>query len=226
MSSRVIPKEHLTAYQRWELASVEELPSPAQEAVDADSEPTESGGLTVSLPTAEDLERIHQEAWQEGYDLGLKEGREAGFQEGLKSGTAQVKRLEKMLAAMDMERLRQDEGIAQEVLELALAVARQILRSAVNVKPGIVLEAIREAFASLPSLSGHLRVVVNPADAADVRNWLNSEHGHIPCKVQEDAGMERGSFRFETDYSILHGELATRWREVLNCLGSDQEWLD
>jgi flagellar assembly protein FliH len=226
MSSRVIPKEHLTAYQRWELAAVEEQPPLPDDSVDAGLEPTESGGFTVSLPTAEDLERIHQEAWREGYELGIKEGREAGFQEGLQSGKAQIKRLENMLAAMDVERLRQDEAIAQEVLQLALAVARQILRSAVTVKEGIVLDAIREAFASLPSLSGHLRVVVNPADAGDVRQWLASEHGHIPCKVQEDPGMEQGSFRFETDYSILHGELVVRWREVLSCLGADLEWLD
>lgn len=221
MTSRVIPKEQLTAYQRWELADVDE-----SAAVDSANPEDPEGPLAINLPTAEALERLHQDAWREGHELGHKEGFEAGYQDGLQAGQEHVQRLESFLAAMDVERLRQDDAIAHEVLELALAVARQVLRGTVAVKNGIVLEAIREAFASLPSLSGHLRVVINPTDAEDVRRWLAAEHGHIPCKVQEDSGMERGSFRFETDYSILHGELATRWREVVNCLGTDQEWLD
>ena len=223
MSSRVIPKEQLTAYQRWELAAVEDL-ARQLETGQGTAEGKGPGG--VALPTAEEIERIHQEAWREGQELGFKEGREAGYQAGLEAGQAHVRRLAAFLEALDVERLRQEEAIAQEVLQVALAVARQILRTTVAVKEGVVLAAIREAFASLPSLSGHLRVIVNPADAEDVRNWLGAEHGHVTCKVLEDPGMARGGFRFENDSSILHGELSARWREVLNCLGADQDWLE
>jgi flagellar assembly protein FliH len=225
MSSRVIPKEQLTAYQRWELAAVEDVAV----AGEADRPASEGGGkdtLQLSLPTAEQLERIHQEAWREGHELGMKEGREAGFQEGLRAGQEHLQRLDKLLEALEVQRLLQEEAIAKEVLNLALAVARQIVRSTVSVKQGIILAAIREAFANLPTFSSHLRVAVHPADAEEVRSWLASEHGHISCKVQEDSALERGSFRFENDHSILHGELPARWREVVSCLGSDLEWLE
>jgi hypothetical protein len=38
--------------------------------------------------------------------------------------------------------------------------------------------------------------------------------------------MERGGFRFENDSSILQGEMSMRWREVVSCLGADQDWLE
>jgi flagellar assembly protein FliH len=223
MSSRVIPKEQLTAYQRWELAAVEDL---ARLQAETAGQGGGKGPNGLALPTAEEIERIHQEAWEEGRELGLKEGREAGYQEGLKAGQEHVRRLASFLEALDVARMRQEEAIAREVLNLALAVSRQILHASVAVKEGLVLAAIREAFASLPSLSGHLRVIVNPADADDVRNWLGAEHGHVPCKVHEDPAMERGGFRFENDSSILQGEMSMRWREVVSCLGADQDWLE
>lgn len=225
MSSRVIPKEQLTAYQRWELAAVEDA-----SLADGGERPGRGSAgkddLVVSLPTAEQLEGMHQEAWREGHELGFKEGREAGFQAGLGDGQEHLQRLARLIEAMDVQRLLQEEAVAKEVLNLALAVARQILRSSVSAKQGIVLAAIREAFANLPTFSSHLRVAVNPADAEEVRGWLSAEHGHISCKVQEDSAMERGSFRFENDHSILHGELSARWRDVVSCLGVDQEWLE
>jgi flagellar assembly protein FliH len=218
MASRVIPKEQLTAYQRWELATVENT-SPLQ--------PGRRGAeVAVNLPTAEDLQRIQQDAWQEGNELGLKEGREKGYQEGIKAAQDYIQRLAHLVEALDGGRMLQEEAIAREILNLALMVARQILRTTVEVKEGVVVAAIKDAFASLPSLTGHLRVVVNPADAGDIRRWLSADHSHIVCKVQEDPGMARGSFRFENDHSILHGELAERWRAVVESLGSDLEWLE
>jgi flagellar assembly protein FliH len=223
MPPRVIPKEQLTAYQRWELAAVEDIAAgEGTGGVDAAGK----ADLAVSLPTAEQLEGMQQQAWREGHELGFKEGREAGYQDGLRAGKEHLQRLDQLIEALDVQRLLQEEAVAKEVLNLALAVARQILRSSVSVKQGIVLAAIREAFANLPTFSSHLRVAVNPADAEEVRAWLGAEHGHISCKVQEDAAMERGSFRFENDHSILHGELSARWRDVVSCLGVDQEWLE
>lgn len=225
MPSRVIPKEQLTAYQRWELAAVDD--ADAASGVEGPGRGVASKDKrSVNLPTAEQVEGIHQEAWREGHELGIKEGREAGYQEGLREGQEHLQRLNQFLEALDVQRLLQEEVVAKEVLNLALAVARQMLRTSLSVKQGLVLEAIREAFTSLPSLSSHLRVAVNPADAEEVRSWLSEEHGHISCKVLEDPGLERGSFRFENDHSILHGELSARWNEVVSCLGVDQEWLE
>jgi flagellar assembly protein FliH len=220
MPSHVIPKEQLTAYQRWELAAVEDLP-PTQEQEGGD-------GIRpgLSFPTAEELERIQQSAWREGRELGMKEGREAGFAEGRRAGEAHVQRLSRLADAMEVERLLQDKVVAEEILNLALGIAQQVLRTRLAAKRGVVIEAMRQAFSSLPSLASHLRVVVNPADAEDVRAWLSNEHGHVACKVVEDAELGRGSFRFENDHSILHGELSARWREVVSCLGADQEWLE
>ena len=234
--SKVIPKEQLTAYQRWELAAFDESHARTREDVAfAAEQGTETGAesthgeLSLAFPTAEDLERIHQEAWQEGYDLGRQEGldagRQAGFEAGKQEGEAYARQLRALAEALETERIKQDEAVAQEVLALALAVAQQVVSAAVHVNPELILASIREALLSLPSLSGHHRVVVHPESASVVKEWLAQEHSHLSWKVVEDTAMTPGGFRFESGHSELDATLPTRWREIAACLGADISWL-
>ena len=224
--SRVIPKEQLSAYQRWELGSFD----PASAAPLPEPHPLPPPGpepvLSVAMPTAEDLERIQQQAWQEGYDLGFAEGRKAGYEDGYKTGEVAAERLRQLAEALQVESLRQDEAIAREVLDLALNIAQQMLRATIQAKPQSILVVIREALQSLPTLSGHHKVVVHPIDAAIVREWLVKEHGHHSWKVVEDEQMSPGGFRFESSHSELDATLETRWREITGCLGTETTWMD
>lgn len=227
--SRVIPKEELTAYQRWELGSLDSggLGSERSASAAEPQPPTEPEAvLSVALPTAEDLERIQQEAWQEGHDLGFAEGRKAGYDDGYKTGEVHAQRLRQLAAALQVETLRQDEAIAREVMELALKVAQQMLHATIKLHPESILVVIREALLSLPTLSGHHRVVVNPADTDMVREWLTKEHGHLSWKVVENDQIAQGGFRFESAHSELDATMETRWREITACLGTDTAWMD
>lgn len=222
--SRVIPKETLTAYQRWELGAVDT--SPARAGTEAAASGEEDPGLKVTLPTTEELERLHQTAWEEGYALGLEQGRKAGFEQGAQEGREHLRRMSELLDAMETERLRNDEQLCREVLDLALVVARKMIRTALFVKEDIVLEIIREAIANLPALAGHLVLSVHADDAPRVREWLAAEHPQSNVRVVTDINMERGGFRFESPNSEMDGAMTTRWREIVACLGTDSRWLE
>lgn len=220
MSSRVIPKEQLTAYQRWELLGLEEGGSAAQ------VRPQSVEEVAVSLPTAEELEQMHQQAAQEGFKTGHEEGYKAGYEMGRKAGEADAKRFAELVTALDGEILRQDEKLSSELLNLSLAIAKQMLRTALKVKDGLVLEVLREAVNALPELNGRLRVIVHPDDLEAVGAYLDEEHAHFSARVMADGKIERGGFRIETSHSEVDGELPTRWQEIIDCLGSDSTWLD
>lgn len=219
MASPVIPKEQLTAYQRWELLGFDDQPGPV-----AGSGPEDP--LAVSLPTAEELEHIHQQAAQEGFKIGRDEGYRAGYEAGRKAAEAVAGQLTDLAEALDLEQLSRDEAVAQELLELALTVAKQMVRSALQVKQGMVLEVIREAMNALPSLTGHLRILVHPDDVEPLREFMESEHAHFTFKVVPDGRIERGGFRLESNHSEVDGQLPIRWREIVDCLGSDTAWLE
>lgn len=216
--SKVIPKEQLTAYQRWELGAIEDR-RPQPQAGHADD-------TRIVLPTAEELEHIHQQAWQEGYALGLEEGRKAGHDSGRGEIDARLRTLDQLAQALETAHLRQSEELAREVLELALTTARHMLRNALRIKPELILNALREALTSLPSLNGHHKIFTHPDHVELVTGWLAREHGHLSWKVLADPAMEAGGFRLESTHSELDASLERRWREIANCLGASNDWLE
>ena len=218
MTSRIIPKEELTAYQRWELGGVEGhgAVSKADPAASSQEEPDEP--QAVRLPTAAEVEQIHQEAWQEAYKLGLEEGR--------REGEEYSRRLKMLFEAMEVAKLAQDKALAREVLDLGVAVARQIVSGALQVKPELMLATVREALAQLPHLSGHPKLVAHPSDAALLREWLAQEHGHVNWRVAEDPQMVPGGFRVESAQGELDASMPVRWQEVLLALGAAPAWLE
>ncbi len=91
--SKIISGDNLTAYQRWELPSVEQPPEPepaAAAAIPARAEPRERGprGLKAASapPTLDEIEQIQREAHEEGFAAGYQEGRREGREQGYKKG--------------------------------------------------------------------------------------------------------------------------------------------
>lgn len=92
--SKVLSGDHLTAYQRWELPSVEQPPEPESvpepAAVLVKAETRERGPRSPKSasapPTLDDIEAIQSEAHEEGFAAGYQEGRREGREQGYKKG--------------------------------------------------------------------------------------------------------------------------------------------
>jgi flagellar assembly protein FliH len=227
--TKVIPKEQLTAYQRWELAAFDEvvpLPSPPQpEPPVVEEAPPEPAEPELILPTAEEIENLQQRAWQEAYQLGMEEGQKAGLAANQEAAKPYFTALNHLVETLTGEQLHKDEEVAREVLALSVVMAQQILRNALKIKPELILDAIREALKTLPALNGQYTVVTHPDTANTVRDWLEQEQKQTTWRVQEDAQMEPGDFRFDSTFTELDGTLRTRWQELIANLDADPSWL-
>lgn len=206
MSNRVIPKEQLSAYQRWELDTLEDPAHAGQ------------GRESVALPTAEDVERIQAQASQEGFAAGYREGKEQARAEAL--------RFNQMLTGLGAELEHFEQAMGQEMLALVLEICRQMVRQALQVKPELVLGVVREAINSLPHANHHPHIALHPDDAALVRTHLAEELAHSHWRIVEDAHMQRGGCRLETASSEIDATLESRWQRVLAALGQEGRWLD
>ena len=94
--SKVISGDQLTAYQRWELPSVELPPEP--EPISSAPPVGETGGnarpprpqkpqtVGATVPTLEEIEAIQRDAHEEGFAAGYQEGRREGRDQGYKKG--------------------------------------------------------------------------------------------------------------------------------------------
>lgn len=206
MSDAVIPKEQLTAWQRWELPALD----------GGNTQGTHS--RMSNLPTASQLEQIHQQAREEGY--------QAGYAEGRQQATAQSQQLGRLLDALNQELQQVDQQIAHDLLDLALEIAKQMVHQTLKANPEVLLNVVRDAIGSLPHFNQSAHLVLHPADAQLVRDGMGEQLNHSGWKIFEDSKMERGGCRVETAHSQIDATLATRWQHVVASIGQDNSWME
>jgi flagellar assembly protein FliH len=211
---------NLTAWERWELADFDEgdgkggaEAAPATAAGEADP---------FKLPTASEVEQINQQARDEGYQAGQAEGYQAGIQAGQAAGLKEAQNLAKVAAKLERGLQDLDQQVAEELLALAIELAREVIRQEISARPETLLAVVREALTQLPHQ--HAAIYLHPEDASLLRSYLGDQLAHAGHRIHEDFKLARGDCLLETGGSQVDATVAMRWRRVLEGLGISAAW--
>ena len=236
--TRVIPKEKLAGFQRWQIGSFDQpgvsAPSTATPATNPETslpaaQPADSsaGTLEIPFPTADELARINEEARIEGYQAGHAEGFAAGEAKASAQSADQLAVLSALVGNLQVSLAHLDQEIAEQLLDLGLEVAAQIVRSSLSVNREMLLPTIREAIAELPFHHGTVTLHLNPDDAASLKDILKEQLAHIGAHIVADASLASGGCQIKAGSCEIDASIETRWRKTLEAIGAKpREWLN
>lgn len=244
-------KDTQGAFKRWEMNSfgdqrpstlaariaAEEREKAAAAAANASRMPAQAPAAApvpqVQLPTAAELEALREAARAEGYAEGLEEGRAAGYaaghaealDQGRIEAAAEIESLRAVASSFSTALAQADEAIASDVLELALHLARSMVRTAFEVRPELVIPIVREAIEYLPVLQQPAVLAVHPDDIEIVRAGLGDEIDKGGWRVVADAQVARGGCKVDTASNQIDATAQARWTRLAHALGKNVEWL-
>jgi flagellar assembly protein FliH len=177
-------------------------------------------GVVRKMATVGGLVDLQAEAHKEAFEQGLAEGRAAGRAEI----RAQVERLSGMFYDLARPFEVLDTEVERELLTLAMALARQIVRRELKTDPTHIIGIIREAIAALPVAAREVRVHLHPEDAAVVRDNLAPTENERAWMIVEDPVMARGGCQIKTSTSRIDARLETRLAAILSeLLGTERQ---
>lgn len=209
MSEFAAPKESRTAYQRWELDSFD-TPASGRSKSTAKS--------AVVLPTTAQLDQLRRQAQEEGYAKGYREGRD--------KVNAEAQHLQKIMQALAQDLHRFDQGVADDLLGLALTISKQVLRQTIRLKPEVILAVVNDVLGQLPSSHQRARLVLHPEDAALVRANLGEQLTQSNWEIIESAEIARSGCRVEAPECEIDATLERRWQRVVEGIGSENVWIE
>jgi flagellar assembly protein FliH len=193
-------------------------PAPAQEPVAAPEPEPVAEALEpmpeIKLPTAEEIEQIHQQAFKDGYD--------AGYEEGSARGRLEAAELHQLVGSVDEALSALDKTIGEEVLSLALEIARLVVRDTISTRPEIIASVIREALLQSPYPNAQIRL--HPADAELARRYLAEQLNSSGHRLVEDPSIERGGCKIEAAGTQVDATVSTRWRRITESLSQQHAW--
>ncbi|MDR3482761.1 MAG: flagellar assembly protein FliH [Burkholderiaceae bacterium] len=221
--SDVLPKERQTAYQRWELASFGDNRPSQQPPPQPAAPPPPSTEAIAKLN--EELALIREEARRQGHADGVAEGHKAGLVEGRAQAAAELQRLRQLADSFGADVARANEVIAEDLLTLALDIAKAMLKTALTVKPELVLPIVGEAVRYLPGLQQPALLFLHPDDATLVKEHMADELTKAGWRIAEDVRLERGGCRIETASNQIDATTGNRWERIAADLGKESSWL-
>jgi flagellar assembly protein FliH len=167
-----------------------------------------------------DTEALQAE-WQRECERRVREAHAGGFREGEAAGKSRaaaevqpvMERLAKSIDEMSQLRPRLRRDAEGDVLRLALAIARRVLRRELAVDPdamhGLVLGALEKLQSKEIS-----RVRVHPSHAAQVTAYLRKAIPSTNVDVVPDGAHEPGTVIFETERGDLDASVDSQLQEI------------
>ncbi len=203
-SSSILARESMSAYQRWEMASLS-ASTPAEEA------------QSEARREAE-IANLRSEA--------VAEGKAAGYAAGMSNAATEKARLAKVLEILEAAAGDHEQRLMDEVLDLALVLGRQLVGEALAVRRELVLPIVAAALQQLPQSVQRVQLIVNPGDLPIIRQFLDGDAVHGRCQVLADPMVAPGGCRVETEHCEIDATMPTRWKRLLAGLGRSDDWLE
>ncbi|SDU14250.1 flagellar assembly protein FliH [Halopseudomonas salegens] len=227
--SDLIRGQHPSAFSRWSLPSFDEAPHyvaldrEQEEAAQADEDPAEAELEEVEAPqpfTVEELEQIREEAYNEGFATGEKDGFHSGQLKGQQEARdkldGRLVELENLMSNLMQPMQNQDAQIEEMLLMLVQQTVRSVIQRELETDSSQILHVLRGALKSLPMGADNIRIYLNPADFEAVKA-LRERHEEN-WRLLEDDQLLPGGCRVETEHSQIDASLETRLEQALTQL--------
>lgn len=232
--SRFIPSEEIADVTRWKFGAVDgsdllkavALPEP--EVIEQVPEPlteTEQQALT---------QQACDEAHAQGYSLGYAQGEaqtalewqrrldEYIAQQGLEA----AQRLQAVLQNFEAGVTVLQQQMAQQVLDLACDIARQVVRQDLAVNPSPLLAVVREAVSMVVAEGRPATVRLNPADLQALGEPEREVLGVPALQWVADAEVPAGGCLVGSAGTVVDASLDKRWRRAVAALGRESPWIE
>ncbi len=196
------PSRSAEAYERWE------LPDVSQETQNAAS---------AGLPTAAEIDSIQKQAHTEGHERGYHEGYAKGLAQGETEVRQKAEAFHELIQMLDTPLEELDEQVIEQTAQLAIAIARQIIRRELHADPGQVVAVVRDALKALPVMARKIRVFLHPDDAELVRETLSlhDDDDSQTWKIIEDPLLSRGGCKINSENSSIDASVEMRLQRVI-----------
>jgi len=221
----------MSEYVRWELKSLEnpKLDDPVAESKRIERRINETQRKAYAEGHEKGMVKGYDEGLSKGHEEGLAKGYEEGYRQGMeigrKEGEDASARLLEIANNFRQQLLLSDKLISEDILDLAMDIAKAMLKTALPVRKDFMLALISDIIRGSYGEQSSARLHLNPADADWIKKEFAEPLADLNWQIVANAQLEQGECLLETATAQIDASLATRWKRIALALGKESEWL-
>ena len=202
--------------QRWQYPAIDKLTGTTSSS--------QSNKRTSGPVTAEQIEKIQHEAYKEAYEAGFTKGREEATIKVLEQNNANIIALEKILAYFSQPLEDLDTIIEDQLLQLVVLIAKQIIRRELKTDSGQIVAVVRDTVSLLPLANRPVYVRLHPDDLTLIKESIAIAEDNNPIHYLADVGLNRGDCIVSTETSNIDASIENRVNSIIaGLLGGERK---
>ena len=127
----------------------------------------------------------------------------------------QTQVFKKIMCALEAPIEELDESVELQVTELAMMVARQLIRRELQMDRQQIIGVVKEALSALPIATREIRLELNPEDASLIREALSLDQSSKNIEIIDSLVLSRGGCRVLTENSQIDASVESRLNAVI-----------
>ncbi|MEJ7137388.1 FliH/SctL family protein [Amphibiibacter pelophylacis] len=233
VQTRFIPREELSGFAAWRPGEI------------SDPSGSASGGLHTGYPASgpepappppTDAELEASQAKARQVASMLQQARESGYQDGHRDGLVALDafkqtfarqtstQVARWLEAFDARMQDIEREMSATLAELAVQLARQVVRCELRTQPELIAEVASDAVNALVLTSRHISVRLHPDDMAWVEAGASEILSARDVRLIADSRVSPGGCLIESDTNAMDMSIEQRWHRAAASLGMDTPW--
>jgi flagellar assembly protein FliH len=217
--SRFVPSEEIEAVAHWQFGAVSNAALQGQRGAAADS-------ASLLLRIEQTREAALQQGRDEGRATAAFEVKQQMDDFYARQAHATAERLALCAQAFEARWAAAEQALAQGVLELSCALARQVVRRELTIDPKALEPVIREALGLLATDARAIVVRLHPADFGLLESALRESFAGETLLFRPDAAVPAGGCLVESGGMTVDGTLEKRWSRTVATLGLSIPWTE
>ena len=155
------------------------------------------------------LSEVERDAFAKGYEQGERSGMEAGG----RRAAAMLRRMTSTLEELGALRQQMIQQTERQMVQLALTIAKRILRREVTLDPDLTIAMARVALDRLGESSG-ATIRLHPEDYAIAVAGAKDEWESEQVTVISDDKVSRGGCRIESAFGFIEASVEAQFEEI------------
>jgi len=212
--SRFIPREEIDGVAAWQFAAVDG--SDQRPALPADTAPETA---PPDERVAEAREQAYAEGFRHGHDAGAQSVRDAMEASMRRTAEETAVRMAQLLRTTREHLKHSEHEISRHILEIAVDLARQVVRRELVQDPTQLQGVVSEAMSQLIDDGLPATIRMNPADLALMKGALLETVGEPAPELVADASITPGGCVLESRTNSVDATVEKRWLRAIGNLG-------
>ncbi len=192
-------------------------PEEAQTEAQKIAQAAEERATLIVQQAQDEAKHITQQAAEQGEERGKREGYQQGYQNGQKALDFAVERLQVITGRLLDQRQSVLNDLEAQIIELALLIAKKVVKSISAKDREVVIENVRQAL-HLLSAERQIGIRINPDDLRlseeELKRVTEALEKEKTIVFYADATIEKGGCLIETDLGNIDARISSQLLEL------------